>query len=348
MSKKKIDTKTLDSWVNGLIAQQKVIGVQAKGDRFTFAPLINAEDLRLDYDVTILPPKTYLQPPKETMSSFKIGEGYKSVIDKESFILLGVHPYDMVAIKQMDEIFSQHNRDIHYMSRRDNATIIVVDVDKVSSDVFAGYMGTAYIEDGCDILLTKIGDVFIVDAGTEKGEALMASISNEPEAGESWLEQRRMVWEYNKQRLRRHELKAPSSKWPQLLEDAYENPLWTERAKLCFSCGSCILVCPTCYCFDVYDDVNWDLTSGERIRTWDGCMLTNFATIAENLNFRKEASARFRHRYYRKGAYVPAKIGGQIACVGCGRCINACTAKIANPVEVFNLLADSKVSEIQI
>ena len=32
----------------------------------------------------------------------------------------------------------------------------------------------------------------------------------------------------------------------------------------------------------------------------------------------------------------PSKIGGQIACVGCGRCITACTAKIANPVEVYN------------
>jgi ferredoxin len=342
MSTRKIDPKALDTWVDGLIAKQKVIGVQARGDRFAFAPLVKAEDLRLDYDITILSPKVYLQPPKETISTFRIVEGYESVIDEEPFILFGVHPYDMVAITQMDEIFSQNNRDIHYMARRDNATFVVVDVEKVSPDVFAGHMGTAYIEDGYDILLTRIGDTYIVDARTDKGEALMTSICGEPEAGESWLEQRRMVWEYNKQRLRRHDLKAPPSTWPTLLEGAYEHPQWEQKAKLCFSCGSCILVCPTCYCFDVRDDVNWDLTSGKRFRTWDGCMLTNFATIAENLNFRKEASARFRHRYYRKGSYVPVKIGGQIACVGCGRCITACMANIANPVEVFNRLGESK------
>ena len=71
-------------------------------------------------------------------------------------------------------------------------------------------------------------------------------------------------------------------------------------------------------------------------------MLADFATVAGNLNFRKDRSARFRHRYYRKGKYVPAKIGGQIACVGCGRCITACVANIANPVEVFNRLAEEK------
>ena len=31
---------------------------------------------------------------------------------------------------------------------------------------------------------------------------------------------------------------------------------------------------------------------------------------------------------------------GEIACVGCGRCVTACTAKIANPVEVYNKLVE--------
>ena len=142
--------------------------------------------------------------------------------------------------------------------------------------------------------------------------------------------------------MRKHELRADPSKWPDLLDDAYEHPVWEERATLCFSCGSCNLVCPTCYCFDVREEIKWDLSSGERLRVWDGCMLTDFATVAGKHNFRKSPSARFRHRYYRKGKYVPDKIGGEIACVGCGRCITACVAKIASPVEIFNRLAEGK------
>ena len=328
--------------MDDLVGRQRVIGVQTHGDRFAFDPLARAADLRLDYDVTILPPTSFFRPQKEVLLSFKRDTGFESVINDEPFILFGVHPYDMVAIMQTDEIFSQVNYDIHYMARRNNATVVVLDVQKVSPDVFAGYMGASYVEDGYDVLITKIGDEYIVDAKAERGEALIMSIADAPEAGESWLEQRKLVWEYNKQRLRKHELRVEPSRWPDLLEDAYDNPIWEERAKLCFSCGSCNLVCPTCYCFDVRDEVNWDLSSGERIRVWDGCLLTDFAAVAGKLNFRKDISSRFRHRYYRKGKYVPSRIGGQIACVGCGRCITACVANIANPVEVFNRLAEDK------
>ena len=340
MSVKKIDSMTLNTWVDGLIEKQKVIGVQERSERFVFAPLSKAADLRLDYDVSVLPPKSFLQPQRETVLTFTKNVGYESVVDSEPFVLLGIHPYDMVAISQLDEVFSQDNSDVHYLTRRQNATMVVVDVQTPSPDVFAGAMGTAALEDGYDVLLTKIGDDYIVDAKTPKGEALMPALADAPDASESWLEQRRLVWEYNKQRLRKHDLRAEPSRWPDLLENAHEHPIWDEKAKLCFSCGSCNLVCPTCYCFDVRDDVSWDLSSGERIRTWDGCMLTNFATVAGRLNFRKDPAARYRHRYYRKGKYVPAKIGGQIACVGCGRCASACLPDIADPLALYNTLRE--------
>ena len=224
MSIKKINMDTLNSWVDSIIEKQKVIGVQARGDHFAFAPLSKAADLRLDYDVAILPPKAFLQPPQERILSFQAGEGYESVIDSEPFVLFGVHPYDLVAMAQMDEIFSQGNNDVHYMTRRENATVVVMDVQKVSQDVFAGHMGTAYVEDGYDVLLTKIGDDYIVDAQTAKGESLIAPLAEEADAGESWLEQRRLVWDYNRQRLRKHDLKVEPAKWPEILGDRPSKP----------------------------------------------------------------------------------------------------------------------------
>ena len=121
-------------------------------------------------------------------------------------------------------------------------------------------------------------------------------------------------------------------------ERAYNHPVWEEKAKTCFSCGSCNLVCPTCYCFNVKDDMNWDLKTGKRQRSWDGCLLDTFTEVAGGHEFRKNRANRIRHRLYRKGMYVPAKIGGQIACVGCGRCVGACLTDIANPVAIYNRL----------
>lgn len=342
MTVKAADIAAFDRWVDGLAREHRIMGPCARDNRFLFGPVAKASELRLDCDVTILPPKVILQPPSETLLRFDATSGYESVIDSEPLVLFGVHPYDMVAILQMDEIFSQGNPDIHYLSRRANATMVVVDVQNVGPGAFAGYMGTSHVESGYDVLLTRIGDEYLVDAATTKGEALVAGLTSASDATKSQLQLRRDVWDSNRLRLRKHDLKAAPAEWPNLLEDAYEDPMWQERAELCFSCGSCNLVCPTCYCFDVSDDVNWDLTTGQRNRFWDGCMLADFAMTAGHLNFRNEPAARYRHRYYRKGKYVPARIGGQIACVGCGRCITACVANIANPVEVFNRLSEAR------
>ena len=65
MSMKKIDKKVFGEFIDNIInTDQKVYGVQAKGDRFAFAPLESAEALRLDYDVTLSSPKKYLLPDR--------------------------------------------------------------------------------------------------------------------------------------------------------------------------------------------------------------------------------------------------------------------------------------------
>jgi ferredoxin len=99
------------------------------------------------------------------------------------------------------------------------------------------------------------------------------------------------------------------------------------------------MVCPSCFCFDVKDDVDWDLKGGTRQRQWDSCLLTEFALVAGGHNFRKARCERYRHRYYRKGSYLPGR-NGFVGCVGCGRCVRACTTNIANPVAVYNALME--------
>ena len=78
-----VSTVTKDQFkqfVSSLIGSgQKVVGVQAKNDKFAFGDLKNADDLRLDYDVTILSPRKYILPPKETLLSFEVGGKSQSV-----------------------------------------------------------------------------------------------------------------------------------------------------------------------------------------------------------------------------------------------------------------------------
>ncbi len=343
MSIKKVTKDSLNKWVDTLIAKQRVYGpvAQWKNTRFNFEQLDEADALRLDYDVVITSPKKFFQPQHEKLLTFNENGAYQTVKDAEQFILFGVHPYDAAGITQMDEVHTKVNYDAHYMARRDAATIVVVDVQNPSKNVFAACMGTAVVQEGFDILLTLVGKEYVVDARTAKGEKLMADLRDAAEADAISLARREQVWDDAWRFLKKHVLKCAHTHLPELLGKSYEHPIWKQRSEKCYSCGSCVLVCPTCYCFDVQDDVDWNIKSGERTRKWDGCMLSEFALVAGDHNFRKHREERYRHRFFRKGKYLWDRMG-QIACVGCGRCITACTTDIANPVEIYNTLLEDE------
>jgi sulfhydrogenase subunit beta (sulfur reductase) len=340
MTVKKLTKQSMDDWVDALVGSETVYGPQKKGEKFDFKELKSAQDLRLDYDVSLLPPKKYVLPVDETLMTYKVGGAYSSTMDDEKFVLLGIHPYDMVAISQMDVLFTQDNYDTHYMQRRKNATIVVCDVINASDNVFASSMHTAVVQEGYDVLITAVDDGYVVEAATDKGKLLLAKAKAAVDATQADLDKRTQIQDANKIGLNKHPLHCDTHSLPRLLEKSYHHGVWQEKAKTCFACGSCNLVCPTCYCFDVQDDVQWDMKNGKRARCWDGCLLNGFAKVAGDHDFRANRADRFRHRLYRKAKYVPAKLGGEIACVGCGRCVGACLPDIANPVTVYNQLLD--------
>ena len=87
-----------------------------------------------------------------------------------------------------------------------------------------------------------------------------------------------------------------------------------------------------------------DLERGKRKRTWDGCLLKEFTLVGSGEIFRETPTNRYRHRYFRKGMYLPMRYGF-VACVGCGRCGTQCLADIADPLEVMNVLASSSMED---
>ena len=65
----------------------------------------------------------------------------------------------------------------------------------------------------------------------------------------------------------------------------------------------------------------------ERLRIWDSCMIKDFARVAGGANPREKLWMRLRNRFEKKFDFFP-KVAGEYACTGCGRCIQACPAKI--------------------
>lgn len=333
----KLDKEGFYGFVENLIKEFETIGVKEDRGNFIFSELKDPRELRLDYDITILPPKIFLLPPYEKLMKFDVRE-QKAEIPKEEIrrVIIGVHPYDVIAINQMDEVYLKDNLDELYRRRRENTIIIASDIINVSEYSFASSLGTHIVNDGFDILLTDLGKEIVIKVGSEKGRELLTKyVPDIKEADEEDIEK---IERYRKELPERYKLKIEIEKdqIPFLLMDVYGHPLWEEESRKCLQCGSCTIVCPTCYCYDVRDEVSLTLENGERIRTWDSCLLPDFTKIAGGETFRDKAE-RFRHRIYRKGLYIPLRYNF-IACVGCGRCIKACIPNISNPVNIINTL----------
>lgn len=341
-----IDAPGLNAFVGKLIGAHPVIGVkQYAGDEkhFTFGRLKSAEELKLDFNVTVQSPKKYFLPQREDLLHFTRpgAQAEAALVDAEPFVLIGVHPYDMVAINQLDRVMREGNPDELYLKRREAAIIIGIDPMRAGERAFWGAMGTWEVSEGYDIWLTEIGGKFVVEAATNKGEELLMKYAGAEEASAGDAKKREEVRAMLQQKGTTLEVKFKPEELPGLLRGNFEHPIWAEKAKKCYSCGSCNLVCPTCYCFDVQDFVAISLAEGTRYRIWDGCLLEEFAVVAGGENFREHREQRYRHRLFRKGMYLYDKVG-DIACVGCGRCSTACLPDIADPVDVYNSLKEGK------
>src|SRR5208337_5396875 len=168
-----ISKENFAQFVNSLIkdGSMNVVGVKAKGDKFAFGPLESASELRMDYDVTLLPPKKYFFPQRETLVTYNVGKSFsaKSPSEIKPMVLVGVHPYDIVALLHMDEIFRETKSDAQYFKKRDAAIIIGINIQKMSKWNFSSYMGCAAIDYGYDLMLTDLGNRYAINVGSQKG-----------------------------------------------------------------------------------------------------------------------------------------------------------------------------------
>jgi ferredoxin len=324
-------------------AGYELVGPVAKpGGQHAFQVIDDLNDLVLDYVHTILPPKKRLLPPRETLLTFRRDDpgGAKASVEASPQVLVGVHPCDLAGIRHLDLALGNGSTDTNYMSRR-RATILI-GVDCLPDDsCFCDSVGTLRPR-GYDLFLLRQGGHWLLTEGSERGRELRErhapSLSpagvEELEAEESHYREKRA-----RQRAR---LFADAHDLPMIFEGAYQSPVWERVAARCLACGTCTNVCPTCYCFDIQDDVDAELETGERYRTADSCQLRDFTRVAGNEVFREPLSLRVRHRVYRKFRYLHRKFN-EPNCTGCGRCSRQCVAGIRMH-EIVNELVTSTLS----
>lgn len=324
-------------WVNRLRDHHRVVGPKQKHGQYVFDVIDDVADLVLHYSNSVLPPKKYLVPQKEVLLNYRLdGSHLEIATEPEPTVILGVHTCDVHALKLFDRIFSQGFTDQHYQAHRESVTLVSLEcLETCSANSFCRDMGTASATDGFDLHMIDLGAAYAFSVGTEKGADLFKGFHQVFDALDSDLA---VINETLQEKWGRfpYRLDFDVQEMPELLKASFNSALWDELGQKCLACGSCTQVCPTCYCFDVTDEVDLLLEEGQRVRRWDSCQIHEFAMVAGGHNFRERLAARQRHRFMRKGKYQMDAYS-MVGCVGCGRCARACLAHIT-PIDVMNEL----------
>ncbi len=336
-------------WIKNLGHESTVYFPQPTGEKsFEFALVRKNSELQLeDFDSPIprqefqasanpVPPGKLLSPAREIMFHFQKNDKghyeFTPALDSDSRILAAVRPCDLQAINLMDSINAEGVPDPFYLTRRSNTLIIAHDcLQPCDQHCFCEAAGSLHTREGADIFLTPLDGEMLIECLTDCGKALVVAAGFKPcdDAAEkkAWAETQRTK-PFGRQ------FSAPLHDIPDIMARQWDSPVWDKHAEQCFSCGTCNLVCPTCYCFDVHDDIKLeDTSSGVRYRTVDSCMLQDFSEVAGGHNFRAEPNARQRHRVKRKFEY---QLANGSFCVGCGRCGHQCTVDI----DIFDIVND--------
>lgn len=320
----------LNSFIVKLSRDRRVVAPVSKGyGNFAFTEVTSANDIALKYIPTILPPKKYFMPQKETMLNFDTGHGEnaEAMIEHENTVIFGVHTCDLNGIQCLNIVFSERPRDYNYLRRKEKITIIGLECNEYCDEhASCNLMNSNFPNGGYDLFFTDIGDSFVAHVNTQAGDDLVESANLFKPAEPAHMTALDKLREA-KRSLFKNEVNVDRQNIPGIFDKSENSAVWKDIGEKCVACGNCTNVCPTCYCFDISDTMNLDLKGGRRVRSWDSCEVEPFAKVAGGENFRSEQSERLRHRYYRKFRYSLGKYY-RFFCTGCGRCTRTCMAKI--------------------
>ena len=164
-----------------------------------------------------------------------------------------------------------------YRARRERSVAIGVNCSTPGETCFCVSMNTGpRCTTGYDIALTELDDGFTAEAGTDAGADLIDALTT-VEADDAQVAASNAVSERAAERMGR---KLETADLPGLLYRNREHPRWDEVASRCLTCTNCTMVCPTCFCHDLTDQISLDGTEATRDREWASCFSEEFSHMS--------------------------------------------------------------------
>lgn len=267
----------------------------------------------------------------------------------QKYAFLGVRACEIEAIAIQDTVFLGGTYvDSAYQTRREHICVIAVNCGEAGGTCFCTSMQTGpKVTHGYDLNLTEILDegrhYFLMESGSDLGDALLADLPHRP-ADEADVQISERIIAATAASMGRH---MDTAGVADVLRQNLEHPNWDIVADRCLACGNCTMVCPTCFCVGMEEHTDLSGAHTERWRRWDSCFTVEYSHIAGG-SIRPSTKSRYRQWLTHKLATWQEQFGAS-GCVGCGRCITWCPAKIdiTEEVRAMQTSANAPVVELQ-
>ncbi len=333
----------------------RLIGpVQRKG-ACEFQELAPGQHPDLNFQNSRLSPKSLVFPQSEAMLTCSLNEKdpdhhvYKEAPkDYAPRAVIGLRPCDAKALLLVKMNFdTDQYQDPYWLNLYNATTLVGLACDAPCSTCFCTSAGCGpYHEEGLDALMVDQGDRYLIKSLTAKGDQLLAAAgwktaadaqaaAGAIAAGKAAAEAR-IVSRVDSSSLRGADTLA-----------LHNADFWEDVSFSCINCGTCTFSCPTCWCFDIQDEVCGQ--KGVRMRNWDSCMFPIFTVHTTGHNPRSAKLQRVRQRFMHKLKYFVDKYDAGIMCVGCGRCVRQCPVNIdiRRVCELMNALGSKNICAVQ-
>jgi len=316
--------KEIDKFLAVIQREYRIFAPVAQGDKSYINEIKEPKEVdysgRIPYD----PWKFLFFSPQEVLLNEKFKE---PEINYPKICAWGINILDLKALGVLDLAFED---DPYYQKRRENILVVGFSVGAPNLKNYEDLkLFSLKLEENVlehvpfDIFLEKLADDnFLIYSGSKSGKKIL---------------EKNGVKDYeNVQFAGLIPEEGPDKRMIELQEKiirSANNPIWDKLNETCLACGKCSIVCPTCFCFDINDEV----INKEKVcrqRNWGNCFYPEFTEIAGGFDFTKTVKQKIRFWYEHKFVRIPYeyKVPG---CVSCLRCFNVCPAGI-NIIEVLN------------
>jgi len=327
----------LRDFLEALAKDCEVYGTLEREERVDFEALDseNAALVTLRTARCYASPKSLLFPVCEKVAAYSMTGPGEAAIEQPTRAIVGLRQCDISAIQALDKVFLEGDFvDPFYAARRESTRLLSTDCIEAADSCFCTMVdGKPYPTEGYDVNFSPLADGCIAETGSEKGEELIQKYPQlftypSEEQLKEREENREAITEKVQEQNREFQLDRPIQ---DVLDGEIDEKTWQRLAWDCVECGACTNICPSCHCFLMYDRPAEVKDEFERLRTWDSCVFGEYHRMAGaggmKPNPKPEIRTRFGNRFYHKFLWFH-NMFSRFACVGCGRCFDACLGEI--------------------